>query len=58
MSFNCGDCGDDMHACMAWDGHSSSWEGEGPNHNLVKECPTDITKYPYRLKKTKSKELK
>lgn len=55
MGYYCADCGDTEHSCTAWDGKGESISpGNLPNHNLIKECPQDITKCEYRLKKMKS----
>ena len=62
MGFYSFDCGDNKHTCTAWDGngvHIKSMDGKNiPNHNLVGDCPKNITTCEYRVKNTLSKKLK
>ena len=48
MGFNCQQCEDSEHSCMAWDGTG------GPKVNLVYACPVDKKKCLYRLTNTKT----
>ncbi len=56
MGFCSYDCKDSEYTCTAWDGTGrNKIDNITPNHNLVKECPKDITKCEYRKKKIASK---
>jgi hypothetical protein len=51
------DC-EENYTCTAWGGEGTNilaTDREAtPNHNLIKKCPSDKSKCPYRRKKIKS----
>jgi hypothetical protein len=53
--YACADCKDSEHTCLAWDGKGRcTTDGYKPNHNLVEECPEDVTSCEYCMPKIPS----